>query len=402
MRGIAWGAGLALAASALVWTALGGPGAPASTPAPVIAARSPNVATLTASDTAAGVRGAPFASAGAPGRNDQRALWTARLDHAQAALAAYRESTRYPPGSRPIAEHPDQLQPNDPIAEEHALARPGSNEDGGATLLTTQERIYVQGSESVRFTLAARDREGRSLPLQVQQASARELPAPNVPSRFPVVPVAFVDDGSGADVRAGDGIVSARFTPQAQGFADLAGQIRIEAMLQIRGQPGSTYFDVYYTPEAPAAWQGGVREAVVDGSLDFILKAQVARPGRYVVSARVDDASGRPIALLGFNEELAVGPQEIRLTVFGKLLRDAAPAFPLTLRDIDGFLLHPDTFPDRSLMARRIGAVHVSQSYPLTSFSPAEWSAEIRDRYLTELSRDVTTAREQVDRLGGK
>ena len=54
--------------------------------------------------------------------------------------------------------------------------------------------------------------------------------------------------------------------------------------------------------------------------------------------------------------------REIRLTVFGKLLRDAPPAFALTLRDIDGILLHPDTFPARSLMARGAGPVHVSQS----------------------------------------
>ena len=42
------------------------------------------------------------------------------------------------------------------------------------------------------------------------------------------------------------------------------------------------------------------------------------------------------------------------------------------------------------------------QSYPLAIFSTAEWSVEIRDRYLTELARDVATAREEVERLGGK
>ncbi len=325
MRGVAWGAGVALAAGALLWSALGRPDVPAAARSPAPAASFQSAAAPASSSARSSVRAAaPFDRAGTPVRDDPRALWAARLDQAQAALAAYRESTRYPPGSRPSAEHPDQMRPDEPIAEEHRLARPGSNEDSGAQLLTTQERIYVQGAESVRFTLAARDREGRSLPLQVLQASAREMTGSAAPSRYPQVPIAFADDGGGADARAGDGIASARFTPQAQGFADLAGQIRIEAMLQISGQPGSTYFDLYYSPQAPAAWQGGVRETVVDGSLDFVLTLQVARAGRYVVNARVDDAAGKPFALLAFNDELASGPQEIRLTLFGKLLRDAA------------------------------------------------------------------------------
>ena len=42
-----------------------------------------------------------------------------------------------------------------------------------------------------------------------------------------------------------------------------------------------------------------------DGSLDFYLKADVREPGRYVVTGRVDDANGRPFALLSFNEEVA-------------------------------------------------------------------------------------------------
>jgi len=143
-----------------------------------------------------------------------------------------------------------------------------------------------------------------------------------------------------------------------------------------------------------------VREALSNGSLDFFLKARVAQPGRYVVSARVDDATGRPFALLSFNDEVAAGAQEFRLTLFGKLVRDEAPVFPLTLRDVQGFLLLPDSFPDRAMMPRLAGAIHTSRSYALTSFSDAEWTSEERNRYLTELNKDVNEAKQQVDALG--
>jgi hypothetical protein len=46
----------------------------------------------------------------------------------------------------------------------------------------------------------------------------------------------------------------------------------------------------------------------------------------------------------------AHGSSEVGLTVFGKLMRDLAPALPLTLRDVDGYLLKENTDPDRALM----------------------------------------------------
>ena len=121
--------------------------------------------------------------------------------------------------------------------------------------------------------------------------------------------------------------------------------------------------------------------------------------GRYVVHGRVDDANGDPVALVSFNDEVPQGAQEFRLTMFGKLVRDVKPAFPLVLRDVDAFLLRHDTFPDRSMMSRRSGKVHTSQDYALDSFSAAEWNGEERARYLAELGKDVASAKAQVDRL---
>jgi hypothetical protein len=160
-----------------------------------------------------------------------------------------------------------------------------------------------------------------------------------------------------------------------------------------------TTFDIFYTPEPPATWVGGVREALEEGSLNFYLKADVREAGRYVVTARVDDASGKPFALLTFNDEVAAGAQAFRLGLFGKLVRDGKPAFPLTLRDVEAFRLRPDTFPDRSLMPRRTGPVHTSAMYPLAAFADTEWAGEERTRYLAELDRDLQDAQQHVNQL---
>jgi hypothetical protein len=143
-----------------------------------------------------------------------------------------------------------------------------------------------------------------------------------------------------------------------------------------------------------------VRDVVESGSLTLVLPVQVQQPGRYVASGRIDDAQGRPLALASFNEELPAGAGEIRLRVFGKLLRDAQATFPLTLRDVDAFLLKPDTFPDRALMPRREGPVHRSASHPLAAFSTTEWESPERQRYLDEYTRDVDEAENQLQDLG--
>jgi hypothetical protein len=163
-------------------------------------------------------------------------------------------------------------------------------------------------------------------------------------------------------------------------------------------------------------WSGPVREAVENGALAFILKLDVRMPGRYVISGRVDDAAGRPFALLTFNDLLGPGPNDLRLAVFGKLMRDREAALPLTLRDVDGYLLkdHPasgsgngndngngngngnDSGTDRALLPRLEGKVLTSRAHPLAAFSDAEWQSEERSRYLAEFGKDVALARQQL------
>lgn len=391
-RNLAW-----LAAGALV--VLAGIGALQAGQEPVAAAPAVAAAAVPAPLPAPV---APFNAVGLQARQAQLAMWQQRLARARQTLDSYRESTRYPPESRPIGEHPDQLRPFDPIADDKPLRNPGGQPARGVHLRTTQERVFVSGAESVRLTVTAEDDAGKTLPLLVTRAVAFDLPDARQAIGRPQVAVQFADGGAEPDLKAGDGIFSARLQPSTQGFADYAGTIRVQVQLNQDGQQGVLNVDLVYAPQVPAVWAAGVREALQAGSLAFYLKANVSQPGRYVVSARVDDANGKPFALLGFNEELAAGMQEVQLVMFGKLVRDGAPVFPLVLRDVEGFLLIPDRFPDRAMMPRLAGRVHVSGSYPLAGFSDAEWSSEERGRYLAELTRDVHQAAGEVGRLTGR
>ncbi len=355
----------------------------------------------------------------------QLALWTKRLARAQFALDSYRGLTRYPHESRPAAEHGDQMYPNQPIVEEKRLYRPGSNAaneaPGAIRLRTSQERIFVAGSEGVLFTIAAVDEGGNIVPLATVNAGIVDPPQSGKPSSRKRLAVAFNDAGADGDGVANDGTYSFRFTPAKQGFANFAGQLRLDMTVTVatqEGQPlqtGFTYFDMYYTPEPPAVWTGGKREAIVNGSLFVYLQIDVRLPGRYIISGRFDDATGKPFAFSVFNEELSIGKQEIPLRLFGKLILDHQPvipsqppsqpasslhsSLPFRLRDVDGFLLMEDSSPDRALMSRLVGPVHSTKSYNLALFSDAEWQSEERERYLREYLSDVNIAKSKIDEL---
>lgn len=311
------------------------------------------------------------------------------LDH---TLCSYREATKYPNSSRPISEHPDQVYPNRAITEQHALRKEGGGVDAAIQIQTTQSRVYMAAGEAVVFSIKAIDKDGKTLPLMVTRTLARGISAPGG-REAPQLALTITDDGNGGDAVGGDGTYSGALVPAQSGFAGFDGTIRTELRYNVAGQTGIVLFDVIYSPETPATWAGPVREVLEGGALNFYLKADVRTPGRYIVTGRVDDAKGKPLALLTFNDLLGQGSNEIRLTLVGKLLHDLAPVFPLSLRDVDAYLFKENTDPDRALMPRLEGAVHLTKNYPLKNFSDSEWKSEERSRYLNEYSKDVELAK---------
>lgn len=313
----------------------------------------------------------------------------ALADH---TYCSYRHTSQYPHGSRPISEHPDQIWPATPIVESHALRKDGGGSDPEVQIETTQSRVYLAAGESVVLTVRALDRDKQVLPLVVTSALAQGIAAAGQ-RPAPRVALGFADDGTGADSQAGDGQLSAQLDPAQTALALFHGTIRVNARYSVAGKSGTVLFDVLYSPQAPAIWSGQVREAMEDGSLNFYLKLDVREAGRYVVTGRVDDARGTPLALLTFNDLLAPGPAEVKLGLFGKLARDHVPVMPVTLRDVDAYLLRENTDPDRAVLARLAGKVHTSRTYRLKQFDDAPWDSPERARYLDELGRGMNRAR---------
>jgi len=324
-----------------------------------------------------------------PDRAALRRVLAERVRLTDHTYCSYLRHTRYPHDSRPAGHHPDQLHPNRPVRETHPMRRADGQTDAEVVLGTAQSRVYLAAGEPVDFALDARDARGQPLALVVTRAVAQGL-ADGAARAGPRVTLAFAEEGG-----AWRGVLA----PRDGALAGFHGTIRTEVRYRAAGKDGVALFDVVYSPTLPALWSGAPREAVVDGALRFTLPLEVRQPGRYVVSGRIDDARGRPFALATFNEELAAGPQQVHLTVFGKLLHDGAPPLPLTLRDVEGYLLREDLDPDRLLLARREGRVATGRTASLDGVANGEWQSEERSRYLTEYARDRAAARSLLARV---
>jgi hypothetical protein len=331
-------------------------------------------------------------------REAQRQLWEKRLERARFTYDSYVESTRYPPESRPIKEHPDQVYPAAP-----ERTQPLAKGQRDISLRLKQDKIFVAGDEVVRFFVGCENANTHQpLPCEVYSAIAHEAPHMMAAEQLSAVPVDFNDSGRLGDEVAGDATWTASFQPARQGFAMFEGTLRVEFRVRTSGSAeGGAFFDIVFTAAPPATFTGKVREVVEQGSLQLYVGLQVRKPGRYVMAGRVDDESGIPFAYVSFNEELEAGAREVKFTVFGLLLRTESPAFPLKLRDVEGFLLREQGDPDRELVKSLTGYIHTTQEYPLDRFSPAEWTSEERERYLAELGKDVNEAKQHVDELSG-
>ncbi len=328
----------------------------------------------------------PVGSSEAP-PPETRELWAQRLERAQHTLSSYLAGARYPPESRPLSEHPDQVHPH----YVGPLSLPLARKDGkltNAKVTLRQDRMYLVGDERATLSIRCDDGDG---PATCAVSSAGVIVPPDVKgaSDHPPTPITFREGEGGALV--------AVFQPSTQGFGGYRGPLRIELALTVNGETGGASFDIFYTPAAPATFTGRVSEALRNGSLELDVEIVVDEPGRYVITARADDAEGKSFAYLSENEEFPAGKQEVRLRLFGKLIRDESARAPFHLRDLEGYRLLEDTYPDRNLMSGRDGVIYTTKTYTLRDFSDAEWESEEKARHVKEFAKDVDEAKQHAE-----
>lgn len=337
------------------------------------------------------------ASAAERGQAHVRREREERLQEARERLAQYRASTRLPPHSRPAREQSDRMQPASPVRERPLSLKDEEGEGAKLQLRLGQSRIALAGDESVEVWLQCLDEESRVVECEVTGfAHEAEHAQPQEGAAAPV-PLRFVRDHQNRPGAAPGPVWLAVLTPAREGFALYRGTLRLPVEIRAGQTTGRAFFDVVYSGPPPATLSPAVVESLESGDLLLRVPIQVREAGRYVFEARLDGADGTPLALLGFNEVLPAGAQRLDFRLAGLLVHDERPRFPLSLRDVEGFLLFESGDPDRAHVLPLSGPIHRTRAWELADFGREEWEGEQRQRYLKEFSADVERARAELD-----
>lgn len=366
---------VALAAVAVAWLA-----------APWTASRATLLAARPAARAAALVWVEPRRAAERPSREPTRSVQAERRAARLAfARASYLEWAAYPPFSRPIAERPDRHAPHrvgNRLVEWPGTEAAGDEPAAERTPIAVelaQDRYYLVGDE--RAVLALQCRRGDEPAHCVVRRAVAAPPADLAPTAARAA-VVFRAEGPGA--------WRAELAPRGAGFADWHGPLHVAVEVDAGSAEPSVDpsaptlvvgFDVDLTPSAPARWTGNAEDRLRDGSVEVCSELDVAVPGRYRFDGRFADRDGRTFALASARVDARVGPTAVCFTLFGKLVLDEGAPGPWVLRDVEGFLLLEDTFPDRQTVPGWDGVLHETRAYASSELSDAEWESEAKARY---------------------
>jgi len=269
-------------------------------------------------------------------------------------------STPYPPTSgRLTAAHEDLLHPNSRYERHRPIPDTLSDDPAGVVtwLFTADHWAYV-GPDTVHAWLEVQ-RGGKPVIVDVVSATATREGADG--------PVGAAETLT--FTRDGDRLVAD--LPLAR-FGDHFGPIVLAVRFEYeRGRFHDDQLRIQSTPASHVPGQiAEMGDRVSNGSLVLDVGADLSVGGFYRFDANVYDAAGNPVAFAMWKGELAAGPQQIPLEVWGKVLRDAGAPGPYTIGEIRGYRFLDGQYPDREMLPA-VGATHTTSAWPLDALTDA-------------------------------
>lgn len=229
----------------------------------------------------------------------------------------YRERARFPESSRAL-----KAGEKDPVKEKRTATRQSQRgpEGKGAALSVWAGAVSFE--------------KGRPIDLfsTIEGGVALEVSADVVGEAGDLVAhVTYVDDGKGADRKAGDGIWSARLRMPAGLEPELAASYMVKVRSRLLdGDVRETVGGFLYSNPA-AHLTGRYRDEVRDGNLVIQAEVDVARSGRFHLAGTLHTLKGEPLGTAQSGIELEPGKHWIELSFYGLMFHDRKVAGPYRL-----------------------------------------------------------------------
>jgi hypothetical protein len=283
-------------------------------------------------------------------------------------VAAYIHSSRYPPWSRPLGPHLDDLlEPN----KRHEETRP--SRDGQRRYRFSADRFFVIGEEPLEAFLEVAGGQ-----IDVTTSFVAVL-LPGRPFES-LTRIPFTLSPAAA------GLYTATLRPATLGL-DQAAEVGVYVAFTAGGpEVEKASFAFHYTPKAavPARFTGRFRDEVAQGSLRLEAEVEVWKAGWYVIECNLYDQGGHPLAWTRFTGPLEPGERFVPLTFFGKVLADAGAPSPFQIGQLRGERHVEGRDPDVDRMPPFAGR-YATRAFAANDFSDAEWDDESRHARIARL-----------------
>ncbi len=211
-------------------------------------------------------------------------------------------------------------------------------------------------------------------------------PPPGSEGFFPIATVSF------ASVAGGPGHkYVATFTPSTIEALKTQVETRFVASVDPDGHPFPFTESFRYAASAPLVVLDQHSDAIVKGSLEVTVAVDVKRLGPVMVQATLFDATGAT-AIATYDDyyrPTQLGPQELKITFFGKAIGDKRVDGPYSVRALHGFVHTADADPPEVFWESK--ATFATGAYKATDFSDREWDSPEKTDKINQYKRMLTS-----------
>lgn len=231
----------------------------------------------------------------------------------------YREQARYPESSHVV--NPGEA---DSLREKRLPTRQTrrGSDPNDPTLAVWASKVSYEKGQAIDLFASLEDR-GKAVAATSEIAGEIEDGAGRI-----LAQVKYADDGQGADVRAGDGVYSARLASSVL-TATASYMVRVQTRLA-DGDPLAAAGGFLYS-EPFAHLTGRYRDSLRDGNLIISAEVEVTESGRFHLAGTLYSKAGEPIGYAQAAAELEPGRRWIELSYYGLLFHDRQAAGPYRL-----------------------------------------------------------------------
>lgn len=289
------------------------------------------------------------------------------------------EPSPYPPWCQPLGEGTD---PAAGVKEDNPL-----DTKTGLHVVMGPRRFIVHPPDPMVIDVTVLNQLGAQMP--IANGVARFRADGTTAASGPWFEVPLVDDGTGADVAAGDRAYTASFFPSEDQKAALfkgGEHVMVEVAFEAPKNDGMMRYPLVmtYSREPDATINGKYSDAPSAGGLVISVGVTATQPGTYRVMGSLYSGDGQhAIAIANARATLSQGDGAIPLAFFGKALHDSGIDGPYDLRFL---MLYQQLSEGTEIAGDTVDNAYTTSAYRASSFSSDSYEAPPSDEPVVDMN----------------